>query len=131
MNMARARVLLLLDRYCKISKVLTIQGVHALLYHLQEAGEALRLRFKKETWGPCAENLHRVLETFEGHFVLGFGEGRNPWEGPIRVLDDAVQEAEELVAAQPRHGGSEWESRMERIIKSIEVSGSTKAADFH
>jgi hypothetical protein len=98
---------------------LTLLEVHKLLYFLQTDGEALRLRFTKEAYGPYADNLRHVLHRFEGHFTLGFGDGRNAPTTPIRLLPEALQEAEQFSAAQ-QGDGSETERRLERVTQLIE-----------
>jgi O-acetyl-ADP-ribose deacetylase (regulator of RNase III) len=120
MTPSRAIVLLVLNRYFVLGYQLSLLEVHKLLYFLQEAGEDLRLRFTKETYGPYADNLRHVLHKFEGHFTIGFGEGRNSPNTLIRLLPDALQEAERFVAADPQHGGPETEKRFERISELIE-----------
>jgi hypothetical protein len=91
--------------------------IHKLLYLLQEAGEPLRLRFQKDRYGPYADNLRHVLNLFEGHFLQGFGEGRNRPRTPIRLLDDAVAEARRVCA---REANAEHEERVQRVFKLIE-----------
>jgi len=118
MTMRRANVLLVLNRYYVLGYQLTLLEVHKLLYFLQEAGEGLSLRFTKETYGPYADNLRHVLHRFEGHFTIGFGDGRNSPDTPIRLLPEALQEAEQFVTAQTPD--SETEKRFERITQLIE-----------
>jgi O-acetyl-ADP-ribose deacetylase (regulator of RNase III) len=77
MNPSRAIVIKIWQQYFALGYQLTLLEVHKLLYFLQEAGEPLRLRFAKETYGPYADNLRHVLHRFEGHFTLGFADGRN------------------------------------------------------
>ena len=56
----------------------TLLEVHKLMYFMQEAGEPLRLRFKKAPYGPYAENLRHVLHAIEGHLVAGYADGGEP-----------------------------------------------------
>jgi REP element-mobilizing transposase RayT len=118
MTNTRAQVLLLVGRSNILGYDLTIHDVHKLLYFLQEAGEGLRLRFTKQTYGPYADNLRHVLHQFEGHFLLGFGDGRNSPDTPIRLLPDALEEAEQFVAGA--QDGSDTARRLERITELIE-----------
>ncbi len=94
MTPSRAAVLQLLKQYCVLGYELTLLEIQKLLYFLQESGEPLKLRFEKHTYGPYADNLRHVLSQFEGHFTIGFGEGRNKPETPIRILPEALEEAE-------------------------------------
>ena len=119
MTSARASVLLLLHRYGCLGYELTLREVHELLYLLQFSGEKLQLRFTKETYGPYADNLRQVLQLFEGHFTIGFGDGRNSPETPIRLFLKALEEAEQFVAAHPQDS-SETAKRFERVSQLIE-----------
>jgi hypothetical protein len=93
-----------------------------LLYFLQEAGEPLRLRFAKGDYGPYADNLRHLLHRFEGHFSLGFGDGRNKPDTQIELLPPAVAEADEFLR---EHGGRNSESlirltRVQDLISGFE-----------
>lgn len=77
MNPSRAITLQIWKEYFALGYRLTLLEVHKLLYFLQESGESLRLRFQKDRYGPYADNLRHLLHRFEGHFSLGFGDGRN------------------------------------------------------
>ncbi|MBA2650110.1 MAG: macro domain-containing protein [Legionella sp.] len=98
MTYGRAVVLKLLQQYCVLGYELTLLEVHKLLYFLQEVGEPLRLRFKKQTYGPYADNLRHVLHQFEGHFTIGFGDGKNNPNTTIQLIPSAIEEAEQLLA---------------------------------
>ena len=113
-------MLLLLHRCHILGGKLTVREVHNLLYFLQEAGEGLRLRFTRETCGLYAANLQQVLHMFEGHFTLGFGDGGNSPETTIRLLPDALHEAEQFLAACPRDGSEAAFERGAKLIEGIE-----------
>jgi O-acetyl-ADP-ribose deacetylase (regulator of RNase III) len=98
MTYSRAVVLKLLQQYCVLGYELTLLEVQKLLYFLQEVGEPLRLRFKKQTYGPYADNLRHVLHQFEGHFTIGFGDGKNKPNTTIQLIPSAIEEAEQLLA---------------------------------
>jgi O-acetyl-ADP-ribose deacetylase (regulator of RNase III) len=119
MTLSRANVLQVLNRYYVLGYQLTLLEAQKLLYFLQEAGEILNLRFTKGPYGPYADNLRHVLHKFEGHFTVGFGEGRNAPQTPIQLLPEALQEAEKFVAGQGLDG-SETEKRFGRIAELIE-----------
>ncbi len=118
MTFSRASVLSVLSRYTVLGYQLTLLEVHKLLYFLQEAGERLRLRFTKETYGPYADNLRHVLHQFEGHFTLGFGDGRNSPDTPLRLLPGALPEAEQFIAGAEQ--GKDTAERLERVTELIE-----------
>jgi hypothetical protein len=119
MTSARAGVLLLLQRYGCLGYELALPEVHKLLYLLQAAGEKLQLRFTKETTGPCSDNLGNALQRFEGHFTLGFGEGRNAPTTPIKLIRSALKEAEDF-AANAEAERRETIERLARVTQLME-----------
>jgi hypothetical protein len=119
MTSARAGVLLLLQRYGCLGYELTLPEVHKLLYFLQRAGEKLQLRFTKEMTGPHADNLGHALQLFEGHFTLGFGEGRNSPTTPIKLIRGALKEVE-VFAANAEAERRKTIERLARVTQLIE-----------
>jgi hypothetical protein len=85
---------------------------------LQEAGEGLRLRFQKDRYGPYADNLRHLLHRFEGHFSLGFGDGRNSPTTEIELLPPAVKEAEDFLVQNAKASAASLE-RLERVASLI------------
>src|SRR5690606_2144595 len=71
MTAGRAALVELMHRYLAglLDPIISRLEVHKLMYFMQEAGEPLRLRYKKAPYGPFAENLGHVLKAVEGHFV--------------------------------------------------------------
>lgn len=119
MTLSRANVIRVLSRYSILGYQLTLIEIQKLLYFLQVSGEKLRLRFEQGIYGPYADNLRHVLNKFEGHFTLGFGDGRNSPQTPIRLLPDAVEEAERYVASHSE-GSVETSRRLQRVTELIE-----------
>ncbi len=119
MNPSRAIVLKIWHQYFALGYQLTLLEVHKLLYFLQEAGEQLRLRFAKDTYGPYADNLRHLLHRFEGHFTLGFADGRNKPDTEIALQPDAVEEAEVFLR---EHANTSAPSlhRLSRVAKLVE-----------
>ncbi len=97
MTIERAIVLKLLKQYCVLGYELTLLEIQKLLYFLQEAGQPLKLNFTKYHYGPYADNVRHVLSRFEGHFTIGFGEGKNNPSTPIQILPQALEEAEKFL----------------------------------
>jgi O-acetyl-ADP-ribose deacetylase (regulator of RNase III) len=122
MNPSRAIVLKIWDQYFVLGYQLTLLEVHKLLYFLQEAGEPLRLRFTKDTYGPYADNLRHLLHLFEGHFSLGFGDGRNQPDTQIELLPAAVKEADEFLTGNAEQSLSSLErlTRVQELIEGFE-----------
>ncbi len=96
---------------------LTLLEAQKLRYFLQVAGEPLQLRFAQGNFGPYADNLRHVLPQFEGHFISGFSDGQNKPRTPIRLLDDAVQEAQQINQSSST---PDQEERMKRVLQLIE-----------
>jgi hypothetical protein len=119
MNPSRAIVLKIWERYFALGYQLTLLEVHKLLYFLQEAGEPLRLRFEKQTYGPYADNLRHLLHRFEGHFTLGFADGRNKPDTQIELLPGTMAEADQFLAANAEQS-SESLGRMGRVAELIQ-----------
>ncbi len=93
----------LMDRYLRglLDPFITLLELHKLMYFMQEAGEPLRLRYKKAPYGPYAENLRHVLNKIEGHFVAGYADGGDAPEKPLQVVPGAVEEASRFLDAHP------------------------------
>lgn len=119
MNPSRAIVIKIWQQYFALGYQLTLLEIHKLLYFLQEAGEPLRLRFAKETYGPYADNLRHLLHRFEGHFTLGFADGRNKPDTEITLQPGAVDEAEAFLKANADSSVPSLE-RLNRVGKLVE-----------
>lgn len=117
MTPGRAALLGLMKVYLTplMDESITLLELHKLMYFLQESGEALRLAYVKGVYGPYSENLHHVLERIEGHFIIGYGEGK---EAPGKVIDykdDAMREAEQFLASRV-----ETQARLKRVEALIQ-----------
>ena len=119
MNPSRAIVLKIWEQYFALGYQLTLLEIHKLLYFLQEAGEPLRLRFAKDTYGPYADNLRHLLHRFEGHFTLGFADGLNKPDTEISLLPGAVSEAETFLAGDAASNQPSLD-RLNRVAKLVE-----------
>ena len=90
-------------------------AVHKLLYFLQEAGEPLRLRFAKATYGPYAKNLRLVLNSMEGHLISGYADaGDSPGE-QLQIVPGALQDATTFLARRRT-----TKKRLERVAQLID-----------
>ncbi len=99
MTPGRAAVIGLMDHYTVpgYNYRLSLLEVQKLAYFMQEAGEPLGLQFQKGPYGPYADTLRHVLNRIEGHFITGFGDGRNQPDTPIRLLPDAANAATKIL----------------------------------
>lgn len=113
MTPGRAVILEVLSRYSLPGYRLTLLEIQKLAYFLQEAGQALKLNFTKQRYGPYAENLHHVLQRIEGHFVRGYGDRSR--DVSLELFPDAVKEAEEFLKTE-----SDTQQRLARVAELIE-----------
>jgi O-acetyl-ADP-ribose deacetylase (regulator of RNase III) len=97
MTPARALFVKLMDAYSALDYSRTLLEVQKLAYFLQAAGQPLRLRYEAGHYGPYADNLNKVLEAMEGHFVRGYGDSQKPGT-TIELLSGAVEEADTFLA---------------------------------
>lgn len=111
---ARALFIAAIDRYSLLSYQVTQLEIQKLAYFLQEAGEPLRLKIEKGQYGPYADNLNKVLETLEGHYIRGYDGDRHP-EKAISLCDDAAGEAAAFLEKEP-----DARSRLENVGRLIE-----------
>jgi O-acetyl-ADP-ribose deacetylase (regulator of RNase III) len=111
---ARALFISSIERYSVLAYTITLLEIQKLAYFLQEAGEQLRLKFVKGIYGPYADNLNKVLELLEGHFIHGYDGERSP-DKEIQLANGAPAEARTFLAAQAEALG-----RLERVGALIE-----------
>ncbi len=103
MTPGRAALISLVYRYLSglLDTSISLLEIHKLLYFMQEAGEALRLRIVKAEYGPYADNLRHVMQAIEGSFTAGYGDGGDNPDKPIDLLPGAVAAASEVLAHHP------------------------------
>ncbi len=101
MTAGRAALILLMHRYLGglMDPFVSLLEVHKLLYFMQEAGQPLRLNYKKAPYGPYAENLRHVLRAIEGHYVAGYADGGDEPTKPLELLPGAVEAGTALLQA--------------------------------
>lgn len=117
MTMGRAAILGLMNRYLVpgYDYPLSVLEAQKLAYFLQEAEQPLRLSFQEGLYGPYADQLRHVMNHLEGHYIQGFGDGRNEPETEIRLLPGAAEEAEAFLQKN-----SAMHKRIERVAVLIE-----------
>jgi O-acetyl-ADP-ribose deacetylase (regulator of RNase III) len=111
---ARALFIKLMDAYSALDYSRTLLEVQKLAYFLQVAGQPLRLRYEAGHYGPYAENLNKVLEVMEGHFIRGYGDSQKP-DAQIELEPGAVDAADAFLADD-----HESSARLERVAELIE-----------
>jgi len=95
MTAGRAALIGLIDRYLNglMDPFISLLEVHKLMYFMQEAGEPLRLMYKKASFGPYAENLRHVLHVVEGHYIDGYVDGGDSPSKQLKLVPGAVEDA--------------------------------------
>jgi O-acetyl-ADP-ribose deacetylase (regulator of RNase III) len=89
--------------------------IHKLMYFLEQAGEPLRLKFDKGAYGPYSQNLRHVLNRLEGHYLSGYGDGKDDPTKVVDLLPNAEEEAADFLA-----GRFDTEDRMARVATLID-----------
>jgi O-acetyl-ADP-ribose deacetylase (regulator of RNase III) len=117
MTAGRAVLLGLMQRYLAalMDPFVSLLEIHKLMYFMQEAGEGLRLRYRKALYGPYAENLRHVLSHIEGHFISGYGDAEDAPDKQIELKPQAVKRAEAFLQDHP-----DTCERFERVADLIE-----------
>jgi O-acetyl-ADP-ribose deacetylase (regulator of RNase III) len=115
MTPGRAAIVKVLDTYRELNYGLSKIEVQKLAYFLQEAGGPLDLPFVKHHYGPYSDTLRHALNTMEGHFIRGLGDG--VVEAEIEPTEDALAEAEAFIA-EKQH--SELASQVDRVGRLID-----------
>lgn len=113
----RAVLVGLVERYLAglMDLSISLLEIHKLLYFAQEAGEPLRLRYKKAPYGPYAENLRHVMSDVEGHLLTGYGDGGDQPDKALELVPGAVAAAQSFLAQHP-----ETVTRFERVARLVE-----------
>ena len=116
MTKGRAALLSLMNRYLQaaMDPFVTLLEIHKLMYFAQEAGEPLRLSYKKGLYGPYAENLRHVLNVIEGHFITGYADASDNPEKQIKLKPNIIKAANDVLKAHP-----ETTSHLERVADLI------------
>jgi O-acetyl-ADP-ribose deacetylase (regulator of RNase III) len=115
MTAGRAVIVKVLDTYRELNYGLSKIEVQKLAYFLQEAGGPLDLPFVKHHYGPYSDTLRHALNTMEGHFIRGLGDG--VVEAEIEPTEDALAEAEAFIA-EKQH--SELAGQVDRVGRLID-----------
>jgi O-acetyl-ADP-ribose deacetylase (regulator of RNase III) len=113
----RAVLVGLVDRYLAglMDPFVSLLEIHKLMYFAQEAGQPLRLEYKKAYYGPYAENLRHVLSKVEGYMLSGYRDGGDDPKKSLELVPGAVEEARAFLAEHP-----ETLARFERVARLVE-----------
>jgi O-acetyl-ADP-ribose deacetylase (regulator of RNase III) len=116
MTIGRAVLVELMSRYLAavMDPFITLLEIHKLMYFMQEAGQDLRLKYEKATYGPYAKNLRHVLSLVEGHFITGYGDAEDDPERPIELVPGVTEGAARFIESH-----TDTRTRFERVAKLI------------
>ena len=117
MTPGRAVLVGLMERYLRglLDPFISLLEVHKLMYFMQEAGEPLRLQYKKAPFGPYAENLRQVLALIEGHLVSGYADGGDAPGKQLELVPGAAADASAFLTAHP-----DTQARFDRVVALVE-----------
>lgn len=120
MTPGRAAIVKVLDTYRELNYGLSKIEVQKLAYFLQEAGGPLDLPFVKHQYGPYSDTLRHALNSMEGHFIRGLGDG--VVEAEIEPTEDALVEAEAFMAEKQHLALADQVARVGRLIEGYQSS---------
>ncbi|MBX3456324.1 macro domain-containing protein [Ferrovibrio sp.] len=117
MTAGRAALVVLMQRYLNglMDPFVTLLEVHKLMFFLQEAGEQLRLTYRKANYGPYAENLRHVLSSIEGHLVAGYSDGGDDPAKRLNLVPGAYEDADRFLTDQTK-----TRERFDRVAKLLD-----------
>ncbi|MDR0960741.1 MAG: macro domain-containing protein [Propionibacteriaceae bacterium] len=112
----RAALVSVVGRYLTTAFDTSPIEVQKLMYFLQEAGQPLRLRFERGTYGPYADNLRHVLIETEGVYTIGYGDGTaRSTDSSFSLLPGAWESAEKVLSQD-----ANTRKRIDRVIDLTE-----------
>ena len=120
MTPGRAAILKVIETYRSLNYGLSKIEVQKLAYFLQAAGEDLKLNFVKDKYGPYADALRHALETMDGHFVRGVGDG--VVESEIEPVQEALEQANTFIQNE---NSQDLDNRVKRVEDLIDGFQST------
>ena len=122
MTRGRAALVALMDRYQRgsLDPFVTLLEVHKLMYFMQEAGEPLRLNFRKAHYGPYAENMRHVLREIEGHLIAGYRDGGDAPEKELDLVPGSIKDATAFLEGHPKT--RDHLTRVSELVEGFESS---------
>lgn len=116
LTVGRAVLLILMRRYLAavMDPFVTLLEIHKLMYFMQEAGEGLKLQYRKGLYGPYAQNLRHVLNLMEGHFISGYGDAEDNPDRRINLIPDVLPRAEAFLENHP-----ETHNHFQKVVELI------------
>lgn len=117
MTEGRAALVSLMRHYLGglLDPFVTLLEIHKLMYFMQEAGQPLKLKYKKALYGPYAENLRHVLTKIEGHLISGYADGGDAPDKALNLVPGAIEDAESFLKTLP-----ETKERIHQVADLVE-----------
>jgi hypothetical protein len=117
MTIGRAALMGLMHRYLAalMDPFVSLLEIQKLMYFMQEAGERLKLHYRKGPYGPYAENLRHVLNHIEGYFIQGYADAEDASDKQIELILAAVSQAEIFLDRHP-----DTRRRFEQVVDLVE-----------
>ena len=115
MTPGRAALVGLLHQYLcgLLDPFVTLLEAHKLMYFMQVAGEPLKLKYQKGSYGPYAENLRHVFKAIEGHLVSGYADGGDTPDKQLHLIPGALDDATTFLRDKP-----DTRARFDRVASS-------------
>ena len=93
----------------------TLIETQKLCYFLQLAGQPLRLNFVKWHYGPYATNLKHVIDSLDGHYLTGWGDGS---ERPLVKLQ--LKKSTQVKIETSINKNQELTERIDKVLDLVE-----------
>jgi O-acetyl-ADP-ribose deacetylase (regulator of RNase III) len=119
MTAGRAAIIKIISIYRELEYGLTRIEVQKLAYFLERAGQPLKLKFRKDSYGPYSDTLRHVLKALDGHYIIGVGDFAG--ESDIGVLPSAVTEADNFIRSSGNADLADHIERVRQLIKGFET----------
>lgn len=101
MTAGRAVLIKLISAYRGVGYLLSKIEIQKLCYFAYVNGVMHGLNFKKDQFGPYADNLRHVLNTMNGHYIIGVGD-HDTSEAQITLVESATGEADDFLSDMPQ-----------------------------
>lgn len=112
----RAALIKVLESYSVLGFEANHLEAQKLLYFWSQAGEPLKNKFQKGKYGPYDEGMKHGIQSMDGHYVRGFGEGDQ--DQVMFLLPSAIVEADEFIESEA--SSQEVRDRIAKVAQLIE-----------
>jgi len=113
LTIGRAVLIKILSIYREMEYSLSKLEIQKLSYFGQVLGSLERLRFRKNKFGPYADNLRHVLNEMNGHYISGLGD-HDTSDASIFLVEGAESEADKYI-----ENNIEIKLKLERLANLI------------